>query len=79
MARVGELDLYDDKDGVTPEDIRLVKAKIHEDYSPVQFTNDIAILTLEKPPTVRKLQKILVISRFNKLLNILHTHRIKLK
>lgn len=54
LARVGELDLYDEDDGVTPEDIPLVKAKTHENYSSVQFTNDIAILTLERPPTVRK-------------------------
>ncbi|KAJ8916455.1 hypothetical protein NQ315_014672, partial [Exocentrus adspersus] len=50
IARVGEHDLYDDNEGASPEDIPLVKAKIHENYSPVQFTNDIAILTLEHKP-----------------------------
>ncbi|KAJ8953228.1 hypothetical protein NQ318_015807 [Aromia moschata] len=48
IARVGEYDLYDDKDGATPEDITMAKAKIHEDFSSVTFTNDIAILTLTK-------------------------------
>ncbi|CAH1153664.1 unnamed protein product [Phaedon cochleariae] len=50
LARVGELDLYSNDEGADPEDIRLIKAKIHENYSPVQFTNDIAILTLERKP-----------------------------
>ncbi|XP_066258875.1 venom protease-like [Euwallacea similis] len=46
LARVGELDLYDDADGARPTDIPLVKAKIHENYSAQKFINDIAILTL---------------------------------
>ncbi|KAJ8971379.1 hypothetical protein NQ317_008968 [Molorchus minor] len=51
LARVGEYNLYDDNDGASPEDIPLAKAKIHEDYSSVLYSNDIAILTLSKPPT----------------------------
>lgn len=47
---MGEHDLYSDNDGASPEDIPLAKKKIHEDYSPVQFTNDIAILTMERKP-----------------------------
>lgn len=50
IARVGEHDLYNKTDGASPEDIPLVKAKIHEDYSSVKYTNDIAILTLSKKP-----------------------------
>nr|XP_023017811.1 venom protease-like [Leptinotarsa decemlineata] len=53
LARLGELDLFSDDDGANPEDIRLIKAKVHENYSNVQFTNDIAILTLERKPTNR--------------------------
>ncbi|CAH1955572.1 unnamed protein product [Acanthoscelides obtectus] len=48
LARLGELDLYDDNDGATPEDIPIAQKKIHEDYNTVQFTNDIAILTIER-------------------------------
>ncbi|KAG5895997.1 hypothetical protein JTB14_007565 [Gonioctena quinquepunctata] len=51
LARLGELDLYSDDDGAHPEDIKLVKAKIHENFNPTQFTNDIAILTLERKPS----------------------------
>ncbi|XP_044256479.1 venom protease-like [Tribolium madens] len=49
-ARLGDLDLYSDDDKAHPETIPLVKAVIHENYSPVNFTNDIAILTLERSP-----------------------------
>lgn len=46
LARVGDLDLYSDEDGVNPVTIPLATAKIHEEYSPTSYTNDIAILTL---------------------------------
>ncbi|XP_045481554.1 venom protease-like [Harmonia axyridis] len=51
LARIGDLDLYSDNDGASPEDILLESAKVHEDYSPVKFTNDIAILKLSKSVT----------------------------
>lgn len=51
LARVGEHDLYSANDGASPEDIPLIKAKIHENYSPVQYINDIALLWLERKPT----------------------------
>lgn len=51
LARLGELDLYSDEDGANPVNIPLAKAKIHEDYSPTSYTNDIAILTLAYKPT----------------------------
>lgn len=54
VARIGDLDLYSDNDNAIPESIPIVNKKIHEDYSNVQFTNDIAILTLERAPRVRK-------------------------
>ncbi|CAH1103408.1 unnamed protein product [Psylliodes chrysocephalus] len=50
VVRLGDLNLFDDNDGAFPEDINIVSSKIHEDYSPTKFTNDIAILTLEKEP-----------------------------
>ncbi|XP_044266681.1 venom protease-like [Tribolium madens] len=55
IARLGDLDLYSDDDGATPSTIPLAKAKIHPDYNPTRFTNDIAILTLKETvnnPTV---------------------------
>ncbi|VEN60176.1 unnamed protein product [Callosobruchus maculatus] len=50
LARVGELDLYEQNDGAFPEDIPIAQAKMHENYSKVSFTNDIAILTLARRP-----------------------------
>jgi len=55
VARLGELDLYSDDDGAQPSTIALANAKIHEQYNPTSYTNDIAILTLAEPhnnPTV---------------------------
>jgi len=55
LARLGDLDLFSNDDGAQPVSILLAKAKIHEDYSPVTYTNDIAVLTLSEPvsnPTV---------------------------
>lgn len=57
LARLGDLDLFSDDDGANPVTIPLVKAKIHEDYSPVTFTNDIAILTLKEPTNNRNTLK----------------------
>ncbi|XP_060537059.1 venom protease-like isoform X2 [Cylas formicarius] len=56
LVRLGELDLYDDNDGAYPENIPIKSSKVHEAYSATQFTDDIAILTLERKtdnPTVR--------------------------
>jgi secreted trypsin-like serine protease len=50
IARLGDLDLYSDDDGTKPETIPLAAAKVHEGYSPINFTNDIAILTLSRIP-----------------------------
>lgn len=49
LARIGDLDLYDDEDGATPVNIPIVKKKMHENYNPTAHTFDIAILTLEHP------------------------------
>lgn len=46
--------MYSDNDGASPEDILLESARVHEDYSPVKFTNDIAILKLSKKVNHRK-------------------------
>ncbi|XP_072402184.1 venom protease-like [Diabrotica undecimpunctata] len=51
IVRLGDLDLNNPNDGTEPEDILLTKAKVHHDYSPVKYTSDIAILTLERAPT----------------------------
>lgn len=48
LARVGELDLYDDNDGARPIDILIKEVKLHEKYSATQFTSDIAILILSR-------------------------------
>ncbi|XP_072402182.1 venom protease-like [Diabrotica undecimpunctata] len=50
LVRVGELILYDDMDSASPEDISISKIKMHESFSPTEFTNDIAIITLSKKP-----------------------------
>lgn len=52
IVRLGEIDLYSDDDGANPVTIPIQKSKIHEDYSPSSFTNDIAILTLEFAPNI---------------------------
>ncbi|PNF34236.1 hypothetical protein B7P43_G17518 [Cryptotermes secundus] len=51
MARLGELDLKDDNDGATPTDILIVDRKVHEEYNPTTFVNDIAILRLQDAVT----------------------------
>lgn len=57
LARIGDLDLYDDDDGATPVDIPVVKKKIHENYDATAHINDIALLTLEKPVDDSKMCK----------------------
>lgn len=47
MARIGDLDLYDDQDGASPVNVPIVKALRHENYSAAAHINDIAILTLQ--------------------------------
>jgi hypothetical protein len=51
MARLGELDLKDDNDGAKPIDILIVDRKVHEEYNPTTFVNDIAILKLHNAVT----------------------------
>jgi hypothetical protein len=55
LARLGDLDLFDNNDGAKPSTVSLANAKIHENYSPTRYNNDIAILTLQESvnnPTV---------------------------
>jgi hypothetical protein len=47
MARLGELDLRDDNDGAKPTDLLIVNRKVHEEYNPTTFVNDISILSLQ--------------------------------
>jgi hypothetical protein len=47
MARLGELDLRDDNDGAKPIDLLIVNRKVHEEYNPTTFVNDISILSLQ--------------------------------
>lgn len=58
LARLGELDLYNDKDGASPVDVLIDRAKVHEAYSSISFTNDIAILTLSQTVGGRKFKNI---------------------
>lgn len=48
MVRVGDLDL-DDRvtDGATPKDVFIERATLHPEYSPLHYTNDVAVLRLE--------------------------------
>lgn len=55
LARVGDLDLYDDQDGVTPVDIPIINRRVHENYNPTAHIFDIAILTLKSPVDSRRL------------------------
>lgn len=54
LARLGELDIYSDNDGAHPEDIPIVKKKVNENYSSITHTDDIAIVTIERPTTNAK-------------------------
>ena len=45
---MGEHELNNDNDGATPLDIEIETKVIHENYSPKNLSNDIAILTLEQ-------------------------------
>ncbi|KDR18888.1 venom protease-like isoform X2 [Zootermopsis nevadensis] len=47
MARLGELDLERDDDGATPIDILIEDHKVHNNYDPRTFVNDVAILRLQ--------------------------------
>ncbi|KAL3290209.1 hypothetical protein HHI36_023568 [Cryptolaemus montrouzieri] len=49
LARIGDLDLYSDDDGASPEDILLESARVHEDF--IQARNDIAVLKLSRRVT----------------------------
>lgn len=48
VARLGELDLSSSNEGANPIDIPIERKKLHESYSPVSHTNDIAIVTLSE-------------------------------
>ncbi|CAG9855116.1 unnamed protein product [Phyllotreta striolata] len=50
VVRLGDLNLFDDNDGAFPENIEISHSKVHENYSPVNYTNDIAIVTLQRRP-----------------------------
>ncbi|KAJ3653953.1 hypothetical protein Zmor_013173 [Zophobas morio] len=55
LARIGDLDLFSDDDGASPSTIPLTKdRKVHEDFNPSKYSNDIAILTLEREVNNRK-------------------------
>ncbi|KAK0182378.1 hypothetical protein PV327_000525 [Microctonus hyperodae] len=47
LVRLGDLDLYDDNDGATPINVVIETVNIHPQYSPSQYTNDIAVLRLQ--------------------------------
>jgi hypothetical protein len=47
VARLGELVLKDDDDGAKPIDVLITDRKVHEEYNPTSFVNDIAILRLQ--------------------------------
>jgi len=52
-VRLGEHVLYDDNDGASPEEYKVVKITPHERYSPRSFANDIAIVEFEKAVTYK--------------------------
>lgn len=68
MARLGEFDLASDNDGANPIDIAISKKKVHESYSPTQYTSDIAVLTLQRsvPYTGETSELILNYTFFNR-------------
>ncbi|XP_012276552.1 venom protease-like [Orussus abietinus] len=51
LTRLGDLDLSRNDDGATPVDILIEKKIIHPNYDSVRYTNDIAILRLNRDVT----------------------------
>jgi hypothetical protein len=51
VVRLGELDLQRDDDGAKPIDILVEGRKVHNDYNPTTFVNDVAILRLQNDVT----------------------------
>ncbi|KAL4705221.1 hypothetical protein ACJJTC_000219 [Scirpophaga incertulas] len=67
VVRLGELDLEREDEGATPTDV-LIQEKIkHEEYSPTAFTNDIAILLLERDVPFTQLIKPICIPKDSEL------------
>ncbi|XP_046615531.1 venom protease-like isoform X1 [Neodiprion virginianus] len=48
LVRLGDLDLVSDNDGANPIDIPIEKITIHPDYDPSHYTNDIAVIRMER-------------------------------
>ncbi len=53
-VRVGEHDVSTANDGVTPEDVAIKRVTSHQQYSPTNQRNDIAVLLLERPVVFRE-------------------------
>ncbi|XP_048504823.1 venom protease-like isoform X2 [Athalia rosae] len=48
IARLGDLDLISDDDGANPVDIPIEKITLHPAYDSARYTNDIAVIRLER-------------------------------
>ena len=48
IVRLGEHEIGNDEDGADPIDVAIQDVKIHKEYNPRNYDNDIAILTLEE-------------------------------
>ncbi|KAJ9599077.1 hypothetical protein L9F63_010444 [Diploptera punctata] len=48
MVRIADLNLKDDKDGATPVERLVEKSKVHPNYDPTTFVNDIGIIRLNE-------------------------------
>jgi transmembrane serine protease 9 len=53
-VRVGEHDVSTANDGATPEDVAIKRVTSHQQYSPTNRLNDIAVLLLERPVVFRE-------------------------
>ena len=60
-VRLGELVIGSDEDGAAPVDLAVQNKTLHPDYSPRNFDNDIAILTLNETVTFTNLIRLNVI------------------
>ena len=61
MARIADLNLKDDNDGATPVERLIESSKVHEEYDPTTFVNDIAILRLNDDVQFSKLVFLLLL------------------
>lgn len=48
-VRLGDHNLYDEKDMKKSIDVKVKKSTKHDNFKPRTYENDVAILTLEKP------------------------------